>query len=342
MTGPRDAILAVTHRCNAHCVMCGIWQSTAEDRLAPDHLANLPASLRTLNLSGGEPFLRNDLPDFVAAAREACPKAVITLSTNGYLPDRIVAQMRTIRRIDPAVRLAVSIDGIGPAHDAVRGDEGAFDRARETLDRLLADGFDGLRLSMTLSRDNLDQLAGVAELADRLGLELGLVSAHDAPTHLGTEGQPAAGPQGLSRLAEQLEPLLDRWLRSWRPKLWARAHFAAGTYLRMIGRPWRFACAAGRDFFFCQADGEICHCSVHGRRLGNLIEDDFDALWNAPAARAARRHARACPTACWMICTARSVYRQQAPAVMQWMLRHKWRAHLGRPHLPPPGQGGES
>ena len=62
---PRDAVIAVTHRCNAHCVMCNVWKSRRRDELQPEHMGKLPASLKTINLSGGEPFLRADLPEFV-------------------------------------------------------------------------------------------------------------------------------------------------------------------------------------------------------------------------------------------------------------------------------------
>ena len=59
---PVDAVLAVTYRCNARCTMCGIWSSKPVAELPPAAYARLPASLRDVNLTGGEPFLRDDLP----------------------------------------------------------------------------------------------------------------------------------------------------------------------------------------------------------------------------------------------------------------------------------------
>ena len=89
MKDPSDAIVAVTHRCNARCVMCNVWKNTQTDVLQPLDMRKLPPALRTVNLTGGEPFLRPDLPEFVRQVRLRCPDAQITISTNAYLPDRI-------------------------------------------------------------------------------------------------------------------------------------------------------------------------------------------------------------------------------------------------------------
>ena len=320
--------MAVTFRCNAHCVMCNVWKRRQADELLPEHMRKLPPALRTVNLTGGEPFLRTDLPDFVREVRARCRRAVITISTNAYLPDRIVEMMGTIRRTDPRVRLAVSLDGLGEAHDRIRGDEGAFDRAVALIERLAADGFAGLRLSMTVCSLNADQLDGVAALAQRHGLELGVVAAHAARTHLNVDAVPSG--RMPPHVDEQFRRAVSRWLRSWRPKQWLRAHFAYHTWRRLLGRTWRFRCRAGEDFFFLQADGTVYSCSVDGRALGSLIDRSWEEIWRSAEADDARRRAARCPQACWMICTARGVYRSRAPCVIGWIVKNKLLAHLGR------------
>ena len=308
--------------------MCNIWKSRAEDALRPEHMRKLPVGLRTVNLSGGEPFLRADLPEFVHEVRRRCPRAKITISTNGYMPDHIWAAMDEILRIDPSVRLAVSIDGLGEAHDKIRGDEGAFENATSLIDRLASQGFEGLRLSMTLSASNLDQFIKVAELAASRGLELGVVAAHAARTHLGVTGLPAASQAMLAGLRKDFGGVISRWLRSWRPRQWLRAHFAVKTYAYLAGRPWRFHCRAGSDFFFLQADGTVYSCSVLGKPLGNLVEQDWYEIWRSAAAAEARRMVSACRESCWMICNARSIYRTRALRVIAWALGAKLLAHL--------------
>jgi MoaA/NifB/PqqE/SkfB family radical SAM enzyme len=308
--------------------MCNVWKSSATDRIQSQHLLKLPPSLRTVNLSGGEPFLREDLPELLAAVRRRCPRAVVTISTNAYLHERILEMLPRLLEADKNVRLAVSLDGMGEAHDAVRGDAGAFERARRLLDGLAERNFCGVRLGMTLSEQNLDQLLAVADFARRRELELGIVAAHAARTHLDVEVSAARLdlPEGLR---EDFQTLARRWLRSWRPRLWLRAHFAMQTWRWMAGRPWRTRCRAGEDFFFCRADGEVFHCSVEGRSMGNLVDEPWERIWTGERARTARQAARHCPRACWMICTARAVYRRRAPDVAAWVLRNKLAAHRG-------------
>ena len=332
MSQPADAVIAVTFQCNARCVMCNVWRSDAPDALRPHHMRKLPAGLRTVNLSGGEPFLRDDLPEFVREVRARCPKAKIAISTNGLLGDRIVATWPRIRRIDPSARLAVSLDGIGEAHDRVRGTQGAFGKVVDLLDRLGRGPRGGLRLGMTLTSSNLDQLPGVADFARRRGLELGLVAAHACKTHLGVET--VSELPVTSELTAGLREVIGRWLRSARPKQWLRAHFAWYTYRYILGRPWRFRCRAGGDFFFVQADGTVHSCGVLGRAMGSLADDSWPAIWDGQAAGRARGAASQCRRNCWMICTARSVYRASPAAVTGWVLLHKPLAHLGLLRMP--------
>jgi len=331
MSSPADAIIAVTFRCNAHCVMCNVWKSRRQDALSPQHMRNLPGGLKTINFSGGEPFCRADLPEFVRQARAQCPGAQITISTNAYLPERIAEMMGRISRIDPSVRLAVSLDGIGEAHDRIRGDRGAFDSAMDLIDRMSGLGFGGLRLGMTLSRENLDQLGGVADLAASKGLELGVVAAHACRTHLGIVRPPTGSTQELS--AEPFRRLITDWLRSWRPKQWLRAHFAYNTYRFLKRRRWRFRCHAAEAFFFVQADGTVYSCPVLGKPMGNLATQSWSEIRRTPAAAEAREFVRRCSESCWMICTARSVYRAKPLPVAAWILTGKLRAHLGRLRL---------
>lgn len=313
--------------------MCNVWKRSDADTLQPLAMRKLPTSLRTINLSGGEPFLREDLPQFVREIHARCPHAQITISTNAFLAERIETRMDEILRIDPTVRLAVSLDGIGEAHDRIRGVDGIFAKAMGLIESLQAKGYSGLRLSMTISSQNLDQVLQVADLADRLGVEMGVLAAHGAKTHLDVEPQDRSDmPAWLHR---PFETLAARWLRSWRPRRWLRAHFAAYSYHYLAGRPWRYRCRAGEDFFFLQADGTVYHCSVQGRALGNIATDTWETIWRSPTADEARRAAQHCPEHCWMICTVRGLYRAHALRVLLWILLAKARAHLRLFHLKP-------
>jgi Fe-coproporphyrin III synthase len=308
--------------------MCNIWKGDTPDRLMPEHMRKLPGELRTINISGGEPFLCDDLVDFVRETHAQCPQAIITISTNAFLPDRIAEKLPELRRIDPDIRLAVSLDGLGDAHDSIRGVPGVFERAIGLIERLTSDGYRGLRLSMTLSNENLDQLTDVAQLAGRLGLELGVVAAHGAGTHLGVESGDVAIEKVPAWLAGAFRQVIAPRLRSWRPKNWLRAHFTWRTYHYLAGKRWEIRCGAGRDMFFLQADGAVYSCSVRGQEMGNIIDEEFPNIWTGPRALKAVDFINRCPERCWMICTARTTYRAKWLSVCAWIAWKKLLAHL--------------
>ena len=329
---PSDAVIAITHRCNAQCTMCSVWRNDHIDRLEPAHLAKLPRSLRTVNITGGEPFLHPKLPDFIGAVRKHLPRSRTTISTNALLSQRIGQMLPELLARDRHLRIAVSLDGLADAHDKIRGVPGAFDKAMQTIDYLKQAKFPGLRLSMTISETNSDQLLAVADLAKELNLELGIVPAHASPVHFQSL---KVAPPKQEVLLPQLDVFINRLLRSASPKSWLRAHFArrVGQYITVSIPP--FPCPAGRDFFFLQADGTIYPCNICSPPLGNIIDNDFDTIWSSPSTDAICQDLAKCPRRCWMVCTARSYYRAHPLGVLLWILSHKFRAHC---HPEPTGE----
>jgi 7,8-dihydro-6-hydroxymethylpterin dimethyltransferase len=87
-SGTCCALLEVTERCNLHCRFCFAGGGESENEPALDELMLAVACIMemgrkpTLQLSGGEPTLRDDLPELVAYAKSiGCP--YVQLNTNG-------------------------------------------------------------------------------------------------------------------------------------------------------------------------------------------------------------------------------------------------------------------
>jgi len=145
---PSFLIHQVTVRCNSRCAMCGIWRLEPGDELKLEEVDRLlgdpfMSGLRWVNLTGGEPFLREDLPDIIAAYARRCPDLeIVAIPTNGFLPDRIEGAVRralaALEGTGVLLSVTVSVDALGAQHDRIRGVPGCFDRAMETLDRLKA------------------------------------------------------------------------------------------------------------------------------------------------------------------------------------------------------------
>jgi 12,18-didecarboxysiroheme deacetylase len=157
-----------TKRCNLRCVHC---YSTSTCEAGPDELTGDEArrmiddlgrfGCPVLLLSGGEPLMRPDVLELIAAAKSAGLRAV--LSTNGTLIDEELAGKLSAAGLS---YVGVSLDGLETVHDAFRGVPGAFRRALRGIRACVAAGVKvGLR--MTVNRRNVEHIGGVLDLLER-------------------------------------------------------------------------------------------------------------------------------------------------------------------------------
>ena len=318
---PVDAVVAVTYRCNARCAMCGIWQTEPCAEFAPELCRKLPATLRDINLTGGEPYLREDLPAVHAACREAAPRAQTVISTNGILTDRIIAATREMVRTETRLGVAVSIDGPAEVHDRIRGVKGVFAKAMRTLKQLQDAGVTNLRLAFTAGPENTAYLSEVYALARENDVQFTCAVAHSSEHYFHS---PAAGKElPLDKLREQFLGPMRNELRTLSPKRWARAYFMRGQYEFAAGRGRLLPCRAGLDHFFMDPRGEIYTCNAAPYAMGNLSEAEFDAVWESGRADSARGQAAQCEHGCWMVCTARTAIKAGWARVLCWALKSK-------------------
>lgn len=156
-----------TRRCNLFCMHC---YAEAGDREYPgelitgegikllDNLAEFGAP--TVLFSGGEPLTRPDIFDLVAHASAAGLRCV--LSTNGTL---ITPEAATRIADSGFSYVGISLDGIGRAHDKIRGKIGSYDSALNGL-RLCRERGVRVGLRFTVHRKNLDQLPAIFDLLE--------------------------------------------------------------------------------------------------------------------------------------------------------------------------------
>ncbi|MDQ4134001.1 MAG: radical SAM protein, partial [Actinomycetota bacterium] len=94
-----------------------------------------------MTFSGGEPFLRRDLPDIIISAIKTCRPAVVNIPTNGWFTDRVLNGVQRICTASPETQLVInlSIDHhIPERHDTIRGAPGSWPRLMRTLTGLRA------------------------------------------------------------------------------------------------------------------------------------------------------------------------------------------------------------
>jgi len=302
--------------------MCDIWKIKDYPELTLEQFKKLPNSLRDINLSGGEPFLRSDLSEIVKIIVQQCPKARIVVSTNGFATELIVKQMKKILKIKADIGVAVSIDGLSEMHNELRGVPGGFEKAINTVKELKKLGMNNLRLGFTVMEKNINQMSKVYSLAKGLGVEFTHSFAQSSDFYFG--GKQNEFHPRFDLLKREYEYLINEELKSWKIKKWLRAYFAYGMYKFIVSRSPVLDNAPGRDFFFLDPDGIIYPSVVHNVKMINIREiKKIEDFWCSKEAEEKRRQVDDLKIPVWMICTARTAIRKHLFKVLFWILKNK-------------------
>jgi len=316
---PTSAVIAVTYRCNSRCETCDIWKKDCGPELRPEDFRRLPPGLRNINVSGGEPFLRDDLVEVVAVLQEKYPGASIVISTNGLIPARIEENVRRMGQVG----VRVSIDAVDALDDKIRGVKGAFALATETLDRLQALGVKDLGISATISLDTAGDLRKLKQMADSRGIQLVTSLVHSSSTYFGEHGDKLPGKESAQcRLIQtELAWLEEQELSSRRPKDWFRAYLTSGIIDQIQGKRRRIECHACRYLFFMDPAGTIYPCNIWPESMGNILRESYDEM----VKRSGRilTEVEECPFQCWMSCTVAPVMRRKPLGPAVWVARRK-------------------
>ena len=141
---------SVTAACQSKCRTCNIgikWledPSRSQTDLSLDEIEKIFRNIGPVylfNVSGGEPFLRKDLPKIIELACRYLQPSIIHIPTNALTPGKIDTLAREcldiIQSFDPETQFSIkpSIDGVEAMHDEVRGVKGNFDRLKQHIDR---------------------------------------------------------------------------------------------------------------------------------------------------------------------------------------------------------------
>ena len=320
-TRPFKITLMLTDRCDCRCEGCRIWEQPKGRELTPEEIGGVltaAPSLRWVNLTGGEPFLRNDMVDVVAAVRGALPHlAVVDFPTTGQRTDVILRDVEAMTALGiPKLVVTCSLEGPPLLHDKLRGREGAFDRMMATYEGLRAmEGVD-VYLGMTLSDANAGVVDQTLEAVQARVPEASLADIH---FNVYTEsGHYYRNTDGELRAPTEMEDVIQRALRV-REGSWHPTDVIESAYLRLLpeflktGRS-PLPCKALRAGVFVNAQGDVHPCTVYGRTLGNVLETPLYDILDGAEAVAAREVVKqdTCP-GCWSPCEANPTIVATAP-----------------------------
>ncbi|MCC8112838.1 MAG: radical SAM protein [Bacteroidales bacterium] len=325
MVKPTDASIILTYRCPMQCKMCNIWKfptKKSEEITAAD-LRSLP-QLKFINLTGGEPFVRDDLAEII----EECYKHTsrIVISTSGWLQDRVIE----IAKRFPNIGIRISIEGLSAKNDELRGRPGGFDKGLSTLLTLKEMGLKDIGFGCTVSNNNSKDMLALYQLSKSLGMEFATASFHNS-YYFHKEDNEVTNRQ---EVCADFEQLIEWQLQEKHPKSWFRAFFNMGLINYIEGGRRMLPCEAGSANFFIDPWGEVYPCNGLEERywkesMGNIRQASFDEIWNSPQAERVRALVRKCPKNCWMVGTASPVMYKYIKHPLQWAIKNKIRSLRG-------------
>ena len=279
----RRIFIEVTGSCNERCLHCG---SRCEPGASPE--VPSPLLLKTLGrvrdecdisrmmlcITGGEPLLRADFFDLMAAAADM--GFAWGMTTNGTLITPQVAR----RLADCGMRtVSVSVDGLAATHDAFRSRTGSHDEALRGAANLLdVDAFGHVQVTTVVHRGNIGELDEMFEELDALPLDSWRLTAIEPI------GRALEHPELMLR-DDDYRRMFD-FVRDMRaagvPVVYGCCHYLGVDYEREV-RDAYFLCNAGIYIASIMTNGDIGSCLDIERRaetiFGNVYRDDFVEVW---------------------------------------------------------------
>jgi MoaA/NifB/PqqE/SkfB family radical SAM enzyme len=294
-----ELVFFVTSRCASRCRGCfyaARLNRAGELSLAEvERIADRARPLDRLMLSGGEPFLREDLIAVCRAFVASAGVSSIVLPAGGTAPGSAETLAALLDAgLDTDVALCVSVDGLAKIHRALRGTP--LGPTLDFLESALA-----LRAKRPRLRVHVQTVVNAANRAEMPALAAFVAARFPVDGH-GFDvirGNPPDRTlllhDGPLREALALCEELNR--PNWRTRFQRAFHARTSGACRRAagGDGWGFPCLAGDVVAVLDADGSVSGCELKPA-LGSIRAHDYDIrkLLRTPAARAFRREARRC------------------------------------------------
>lgn len=292
-------IFFVTNRCNFNCPFCfyraEIEKGKKKDLLSLEEIERFAAKtgpLVQLSLTGGEPFLREDLFEIAAAFAQSSRPRYLTVPTNASLAGPMTEFLERFLPGFPNtfLRLVLSVDAIGEEHDRMRATPGAFERltAAYRAVRPLKDRHANLILdaNAVFCAANQDSLkATLSHL--HAEFEFDNLSVTFARGDIKDPALKKVSAQKYIEINDFLRDLPRRREKRFLYPVWrgvrdvSREHLVRTVFHDQFVTP----CVAGRKMVVVRESGEIGPCEILKKTVGNLRDFDYDlaAALRSPA-----------------------------------------------------------
>jgi MoaA/NifB/PqqE/SkfB family radical SAM enzyme len=308
---PTVLIYNCTWVCDAKCTMCHNWKWG--DRKSDMTLAQLApvldspfwGAVENLNISGGEPTTRNDLPEMVELFHKHLPRLrKIGINTTGLTPHRAIPMLTRIVEFCAAqgvlISIRVSLDGIGDVHNQVRAVKNGFDKAQKTIDAMqaLADRHPNFQfgIASTIFATNMQDAENILAWARVRNLDVvfNMLRFTDAMLH-NKELEETIG------FREREEAFMRKFFleRVQEESILSGQAFMYLHYADMIANGYHrtMPCPFQSQGLLLNPTGDLHYCE-NSEKLGNVLEESAEALYFKASSLEHRQQIidKVCPT----------------------------------------------
>lgn len=278
---PAHLILHVTNRCGLRCKTCFVDfnKCSREKELTLEQIKGIAGRLKKLvwlDISGGEPFLRDDLPDICGEF----DVTAISIPTNGFDARRISGLAQRVRdKISADLTVSLSLDGFEKTNDYIRG-ENSFKSAIETLQLLKLIKGIKVKINTVLCEKNYAELIDFMRFIKKFNIDF-----HSIIFLRAVPRSPEFRLPPYERLESIKGAIFDIWgtysygadaLSVKVLKNYQRCMYEAS--LKVIKeRRQAPACVAGRQHLVIYANGDVAFCEIL-KPFGNLSKEGIGRL----------------------------------------------------------------
>lgn len=291
--------LFVTGRCNSKCAMCFYADDMAkrERDLTLDEMRKISETAGEINrlwISGGEPTLRDDLPEILEMFYKNNHIKDVNMPTNALRADRLIEWVGRFRRNCPDcnINVSISLDGFGEVHDRQRGVPGNFYIALAALKRVCDTFKDDAKvitnIATVITKFNIDQVNDFMEwMLGRFNLTNHTIEAARGVTR--EDGVKVLDEKGLRAIQDKAAPIYSAYAERIAANTTGLrrplARFFYKGFIRTMYNvraknidhptPWGYDCTAGETTLVIDYDGRFRACELR-EPLGKLQDYDFD------------------------------------------------------------------
>jgi MoaA/NifB/PqqE/SkfB family radical SAM enzyme len=308
---PTVLIYNCTWVCDARCTMCNNWKwgdRKSDMTLAQvEPVMNHPfwGAVEHLNISGGEPTTRNDLPELVEMFHRHLPRLrKIGINTTGLTPHRAIPMLTRIvefcAKNGILISIRVSLDGIGDLHNQVRDVKRGFEKASQTIEAMQAlskhhDNFQ-FGIASTIFATNMEDAENILAWARTKGLDVvfNMLRFTDAMLH-NKQLEEKIG------FREREETFMRKFFldRVQEESVLSGQAFMYLHYADMIANGYQrtMPCPFQSQGLLLNPNGDLHYCE-NSEKLGNVLDDPAESLYYKAENLMHRQHLKdkVCPT----------------------------------------------